>query len=158
MNCQEKSLIKFLKRVCTVCFGSVNGGLSVGPYKQVVAVKLISNYSNNKPHDPHGYKEEVKIKYNDVQAVVGKFPNETGAMIELLEAVVPAQHWAYYCGLTPADQLVWEERGNTLTKSMLSLMNLKNNNATKDLHLAYSQGNITVYPTTIKAMARYLST
>ena len=28
----------------------------------------------------------------------------------------------------------------------------------KDLHLAYSQGNMTVYPPTIKEIARYLST
>ena len=37
-------------------------------------------------------------------------------------------------------------------------MNSKNNNVKKDLHLAYSQENMTVYPTTIKGMARYLST
>ena len=37
-------------------------------------------------------------------------------------------------------------------------MNSKNDNAKKDLHLAYIQGNITAYPPTIKAMARYLST
>ena len=37
-------------------------------------------------------------------------------------------------------------------------MNLKNKTAKKDLHLAYSQGNNTVYPPNLKAMARYLST
>ena len=37
-------------------------------------------------------------------------------------------------------------------------MNLKNDNAKQDLCLAYSQGNITAYPPTIKTMARYLST
>ena len=37
-------------------------------------------------------------------------------------------------------------------------MNLKNKNAKKDLCLAYSQGNMSVYPPTIKGMARYLST
>ena len=37
-------------------------------------------------------------------------------------------------------------------------MNSKNENAKKDLRLAYSQGNNTAYPTDIKSAARYLST
>ena len=37
-------------------------------------------------------------------------------------------------------------------------MNPKNDNAKKDLLLAYSQGNITAYSPTIKTIARYLST
>ena len=41
---------------------------------------------------------------------------------------------------------------------MLYLINTKNGNAKKDLRLAYSQGNMTVYPPTFKGMARYLST
>ena len=137
---------------------SDNGGLSFGPYKQVEAVKSMNNYSNNKPHDPHSFKEEVKIKYDDVNAVVGKFPNRTGAMIVLLGAERLAIDWARYCLLTPVQQLVWEERGNDLTKPILILMNLKNNNAKKNLQLAYSQRNITAYTPTIEAMARYLST
>ena len=35
-------------------------------------------------------------------------------------------------------------------------MNLKNNNAKKDLRLAHSQGNLTLYLPSIKGMARYL--
>ena len=61
-DCQDKNFMKFLQRVCIVCFGSNDGGLSFRLYKQVVAVKLMNNYSNKKPHDPHGFKEEVKIK------------------------------------------------------------------------------------------------
>ena len=41
---------------------------------------------------------------------------------------------------------------------MLYLMNSKNKNAKKNLHLAYSQGNMTAYLPTIKGIARYLST
>ena len=62
-NRQAGNLIKFFKQVHIVCFGNNNRGLSFGPYKQVVAVKLMNNYSNNKPHDAHGFKKEVKIKY-----------------------------------------------------------------------------------------------
>ena len=40
---------------------------------------------------------------------------------------------------------------------MLFLMNLKNNNANKDLRLACSQENMTAYQSIIESMARYLS-
>ena len=59
--------------------------------------------------------------------------------------------------MPPVYQLVWEQIGDDMTLSMLFLMNSKNDNTKKDLHLAYSQGNITAYPPTIKVMARYLS-
>ena len=52
MDCQEGNLIKFLREVHTVYFGCNNRGLSFGAYKQVVAVKLMNNYSNSKTHDP----------------------------------------------------------------------------------------------------------
>ena len=66
-DCQAGTLIKFLKRVHTICFERDNGGLLFGPYKQVVVVKTMKNYSNNQPHDPHGFKEEVRIKYNSLK-------------------------------------------------------------------------------------------
>ena len=78
--------------------------------------------------------------------------------MELLRVVVPLIDWAGYCQLTHAKQPTLEESGDALTKPILFLINLKNDNAKKDLHLAYSQGNITMYPLTIKAMASYLST
>ena len=67
--------MEFLNQVRTVYFGSDNRGLSFGPYTQVVAVKSMNNYSNNKPHGPHGFKEEIKIKYDAVKAVAGRFLN-----------------------------------------------------------------------------------
>ena len=152
------NLIKFLKRVHTVYFGSNNGGLLFGPYKQVRAMKLMNNYSNNKLYDPHGFKEEVKIKYDTVKTVAGRFPNRTIVTMELIGAVLPPIYWAGYSQLTPAKQLTWEVRGDNIIKPMLFLMNSKNDNAKKDLRLSYSQGNMTAYPPTIKSMARYLST
>ena len=59
VDCQAGRLIKFLNQLHIVCFESNNGGLSYGPYKQVIVMKLMDNYSNNKPHDPHGFKVEV---------------------------------------------------------------------------------------------------
>ena len=40
---------------------------------------------------------------------------------------------------------------------MLLLMNLKNNNAKKDLRLANSQGNKLAYSLDVESMAKYLS-
>ena len=75
----------------------------------------------------------------------------------LSNALVPLDR-ARYCALPEADQLVWELRADALNQSILYLMNSKNKNARKDLHLVYSQGNNTTYPPDIKSMARYLST
>ena len=82
----------------TVNFGSDNGGLSYGPYKQVVAIKSMDNYSNNKLHDPHGFKEQVKIMYKANKAIAGKFPNGTAALMELLSNdIVPYQKSINLC-------------------------------------------------------------
>ena len=118
----------------------------------------MNNYTNNEPYNPHGFKEQIKIKYEATKAIAGKFLNGTVALTELLTNSQPAYAWAAYCALTAGQQLVWELRANALNQAMLFLMNLKNKTAKKDLCLAYSQGNSTTYPTDIKAMSRYLST
>ena len=91
----------------------------------------MNNYSNNKPHEPHVFKEEVKRKYNAVKSIAGKFPNGIAEMIALLGAAAPAIKWARYCTLTLVKQLIWEERGDELNKAMFYLMNLKNKHAKK---------------------------
>ena len=94
-----------------------------------MSVKSLKNFSNTKPNDPHGFKEELKIRYNAVLAVVGKFLNRTGAMMELLKAEPKPLTWANYCAMSVADQAMWEERGDASTKAMLLLLKYKNNNA-----------------------------
>ena len=151
-------LVKFPNRLRTVCFGSDNGGLSYGPHKQVISVKSINNYTNNEPHDPHSFKEQVKIKYETTKVIAGKFQNGTAALMELLSKAQPtALHWTAYCALSVDQQLVWEQRADELNQVMLFLMNSKNKIAKKDLRLACSQGNNTAYPPNIEEMARYLS-
>ena len=93
----------------------------------------MNNFTNANPNDPHGFKEKLKIKYKAVLAVVGKFPNGTGPMLELLKAESPPLDWAHYCGLTVAEQVVWEKKGDDSIKAMLLLMNSKNDAAKKDL-------------------------
>ena len=77
-------LLAFIERMRTVCFGGDDGGLSYRPYKQVVAINSLNTYTKKEPQDPHGHKEQVKIKYKTTKAIVGKFPNGTAALMELL--------------------------------------------------------------------------
>ena len=119
----------------------------------------MKNFSNSKQNDPHGFKKELKIKYDAILAVAGKFPNRTGRIMELLKVETPPLDWAdYYCVMDVIDQAIWEPRGHASTKVMLFLFNSKKYNAKKDLCLSYSQGNKSASPTTAKAMTRYLST
>ena len=113
----------------------------------------MDNFSNNKLYNPHGYKEEVKIKYDSVKAIAERFLNGTAVMMVLLTVAVPALDWVGYCALTPNEQLAWKERGDELTKSIIYLMNSKNKQAKKDLSLAYYQKNMTSYLANIKVMA-----
>ena len=123
-----------------------------------MSVKSLKNFSNAKLNDPHGFKEELKIKYDTVLDVVGKFPNRICSMMELLKAEKPALDWAAYYTMDIADQAMWEERDDASTKAILLLLNSKNNNTKKDLRPSYSQGNKSAYLITAKAMAKYLST
>ena len=76
----------------TICFGGDDGGLSYGPYKQVVAIKSLNTYTNNDLQDPHGFKEHVKIKYEATKAIVGKFSNGTAALMEILSKTEMRYH------------------------------------------------------------------
>ena len=107
---QAGNLIEFLKKIYTVCFGSNNRSLSFKPYKQVVAVKSMSNYRNNKPRDPRGFKEEVKIKYSALKVVAEIFPNGTAVKMTLLEAELIPLTLVNYCAMPPVDRLIWKKR------------------------------------------------
>ena len=120
-DCQAGNLIEFLKRLHTVCFGDDDSGLSYGPYKQVVAVKSRNNYTNNESYDPHGFKEQVKIKFEVTKAIAGRFPNGAAALMEPLSKVQPiALDWAAYCALPADKKLVWEQKADELNQSILS--------------------------------------
>ena len=72
------NVINFHKRLRTVCYESDDGGLPQKLYKMVVAVKSLHNFSNSKTNDPHALKEELKIEFGVVSAIVGKFRIRTG--------------------------------------------------------------------------------
>ena len=122
----------------------------------VVVMKSLQNFSNLKPNDPHTFKEELKIKIGTISAIIRKFPIRTGVLEYLLQVETPSLDWATYCAIDAGDQLIWEEKADAFNKAMLLLMNSKNNNAKKDLHLVYSQGNKIAYPLDVESMTRYL--
>ena len=80
-----------------------------------MALKSLNNFTNVKPNNPYGFKENLKIKYDAVLAIVRKFLNCTGPMIELLKAESTPLTWANYCEMQVVDQLSWEEKGDTST-------------------------------------------
>ena len=98
-NRDNGNLIKFFSRLQTVCYKSDDSGLSYKPYKMVVAVNSIHNFSNSNPNDPHTFKEELKIKFSAVSDITGRFPGGTGMLEHLLQAQIPVRDWDYYCGL-----------------------------------------------------------
>ena len=135
---KEGSLIAFIQQLRTVCFGSDDSGISYGPFKQVVAVKSMNNYTNNKPYEPHDFKQ-VKIKFEVTKAIARRSPNRTATLIKLLIKAQPtALDWATYCALPADKQLMWEQKADELNQSMISLMNSKNKTTKKGLRLAYS--------------------
>ena len=71
VDCNKGNLIQFLDRLKLICYESDNGGLSHKPYKVVVPVKSLRNFINPREDNPHGFKEEVKVKYNATMAIVG---------------------------------------------------------------------------------------
>ena len=134
----EGRLLAFIEQLRSICFGGNNSSLSYAPYKQVVAIKSLNTYTNNDPNDPHGFKEQVKIKFEATKAIVGRFPNGTATLMHLLSKTEPALDWDDYCALPAAGRLEWETRADTLNQAMIYIMNSKNEIAKKDLQLAYS--------------------
>ena len=78
--------------------------------------------------------------------------------MHLLSKAETSLDWDEYCALLEEEKLVWEQKADALNQSIIYLMNSKNENAKKDLHLAYPQGNYTACPLNIEAAAWYLST
>ena len=72
----------------------------------VVLLKSLHNFSNSNPNDPHTFKEELKIKYSAVSAIIGRFPGGTGLLEELLKAVSSPLDWDAYCAILAPERLV----------------------------------------------------
>ena len=103
----------------------------------VVALKSLHKFSYSNPKDPHAFKEEPKIKYSAVSTITGRFPGGTGLLEELLKAESLPLDCGAYCAMLAPKHLAWEDKAEALNKAMLLLLNLKNDNAKKNLRLAY---------------------
>ena len=101
---------------------TTTGGLSYKPYKMVVTVKSLHNFSNSNPNDPHAFKEELKIKFGAVSAITKSFLSRTGILEHLLQAETPSLDWDNYCGLGAPAQLIYMYL--KLTSLMLGRHNL----------------------------------
>ena len=59
----------------------------------------MNNYTYNNLYDSHGFKEQIKIKYEATKAIARKLLNGTVALMELLTNAQPPLDWAVYCAL-----------------------------------------------------------
>ena len=122
----------------------------------IVSLKSLHNFSNSNPNNPRAFKEEPNIKNSAAFAITRRFLDGIGLLEELLKTESPPLDWGAYCALGAPPRIEWEDEAEALNKAMLLLLNLKNNNAKKDLCLAYSQGNKTAFPLNLESMARYM--
>ena len=121
--------------------------MSFNPYKAVLAVKSLNNVSNQKPYDPHAFKEELKTKFQATLALTNCFPNSMVFMEHLLSENVDEDGEAVpltmqnYFEMDDIEKDWWEKEGDLLCEALIFLMNSKNDPMKKDLRLAYSHGN-----------------
>ena len=90
------------------------------PYKVVVVVKSLHNFTIPRANDPHGFKEEVKLKFNAIMAIVGKFPNKTAFLEQLLAVDTLSKTYNDYCALGSDEQLPWNEKADELGIEILT--------------------------------------
>ena len=76
--------IVILGNLRTIYYGNDDVEMSFNPYKAVLAVKSLNNVSNQKPYDPHAFKEELKTKFQATLALTNCFPNSMVFMEHLL--------------------------------------------------------------------------
>ena len=88
----------------------------------------------------HGYKEKLKVKYDATMVIAGKFLNRIGLLETSLAKEMTPLDSNDYCKMRTAQLLIWEDKAANLAKTILLLVNLKNEATHDDLCLAYVQG------------------
>ena len=71
------------------------------PTRRLLQLNHIHNFTNSKPEDPHGYKVELKVRYNATTAIARKLPNRTGFLVKLLTKETVPLDWNNYCRMIP---------------------------------------------------------
>ena len=78
---KDGDIVAFLQLLRDICNGSDDGGLSYHPFKIVVAMKSLCNFTNSDVGNPHLYKKELRTKYDTTKAVCGHFPFGTETLV-----------------------------------------------------------------------------
>ena len=82
---KDGDIVAFLKLLRDICNGSDDGGLSYSPFKVIVALKGLCNYTNSDVRNPHVYKKELRTKYHATKAICGSFPFGTKILLYVLQ-------------------------------------------------------------------------
>ena len=143
-------IVEFLKSLRDICNGSDDGGLSYHPLKVIVALKSLNLYSSQDVTNVHYYKKELKVKYEATNAICGKFPFGTEALVYVMvnfnsAGGVAANDFAAYCTMSDVNKAKWERIYDDLMLSMLLLNNLRYEEAKKELRHFYANGNENAY-------------
>ena len=119
----------------------------------MVAIKLLNLFSSQDLSNVHYFKKELKVKYEAIKAICGKFPFGTGILIFAIQNFTggdPTHGWDDFCIMGADDQLKWERTYDNLVLAMLFLNNSRNEEGKKELRRSYANGNTSAYQTTLE--------
>ena len=157
---KDGDIVTFLESLRDICNGSDDGGLSYQPFKAVVAIKGVCNFTNPDVSNPHLYKKELRIKYDAMKAICGNFPFGTETLVFVMknfDGGNPNATLDDFYSMSPRDRAKWERTNDDLVLAMLFLNNSRNDVAKQELRRSFANGNKSAYQVTLEKMARLLS-
>jgi len=157
---KDGDIVTFLELLRDICNGSDDGGLSYQPFKVIVAIKGVCNFTNPDVSNPHLYKKELKIKYDAMKAICGKFPFGTETLVFVMKNFTGGNQNATlddFYKMNARDQAKWERINDDIVLAMLFLNNSRNDVAKQELRRSFANGNKSAYQVTLEKMARLLS-
>ena len=159
---KDGDIVTFLKLLRDICNGSDDGGLSYQPFKAIVAIKGVCNFTNSDVSNPHVYKKELRTKYEAMKAVAGRLPFGTETLVFAMQQFISLggdrnATLDTFFSMTPKERAKWERINDDLVLAMIFLNNSKNDDAKKDMRRTFANGNKCAYQITLEKMARLLS-
>ena len=159
---KDGNIVAFLQLLRDICNGSDDGGLSYHPFKAVVALKSLCNFTNPDLGNPHLFKKELRTKYEATKAICGLFPFGTETLVYTMKNFIstggnPGNTLATFYSLSPAQRAHWVRVNDDLVMAMLFLNNSKNDDAKKELRRSFANGNKSAYQVTLEKLTRLLS-
>ena len=159
---KDGDIVTFLQSLRDICNGSDDGGLSYQPFKAIVAIKGVCNFTNPDVSNPHVYKKELRTKYEAMKAVAGRLPFGTETLVFAMKHFIAAggnrnATLDSFFSMGPKERAKWERINDDLVLAMIFLNNSKNDDAKKDMRRSFANGNKSAYQVTLEKMARLLS-